>query len=86
MLGVMGHFAPRLNDKVMEKDMSPRLMKDAPKSAFRPNNLCQTQSALQERGSYEGTVFQKSIVQQVKLHPLLTGAILLAGELYLLLC
>jgi short-subunit dehydrogenase len=79
MLGVMGQLAPRLTDKVMEKDMSPRQMKDAPKSAFRPDSLYQTQSTLQERGDYEGTVFEKSLVQQVKLHPLLTGAILLAG-------
>jgi short-subunit dehydrogenase len=79
MLGVMGQLAPRLTDKVMEKDMSKRQLKEEPRPSSRLDGLYQTQSALQERGNYEGVVFERSLLQQAKLHPLVAGVILLAG-------
>jgi short-subunit dehydrogenase len=83
ILGAMGQLAPRLMDKMMEKDMSDRQKKDEPKPSFRPDGLYQSQSALQERGDYEGIVLENSLVQQVKLHPLLAGAALLGGGIAL---
>jgi short-subunit dehydrogenase len=79
LLGVMGQIAPRLMDKIMEKDMSKRQMKDEPKPSSRPDGLYQTQSALQERGDYEGMVLENSLLQKAKLNPVLAGAALLGG-------
>jgi short-subunit dehydrogenase len=83
ILGAMGQIAPRLMDKMMEKDMSDRQKKDEPKPSSRPDGLYQSQSALQERGDYEGLVLENSLIQQVKLHPLLAGAALLGGGIAL---
>jgi hypothetical protein len=83
ILGAMGQLAPRLMDKVMEKDMSKRQLKDVPKPSSRPDGLYQSQSALQERGDYEGMVLENSLLQQAKLHPLLAGAIVLGSGLAL---
>jgi hypothetical protein len=81
ILGVMGQVAPRLMDKVMEKDMSKRQFKQAPKASSRPDSLYETHSALQERGNYEGMVLERSLLQQAKLHPMITTALLLGGIL-----
>lgn len=78
-LGAIGHLAPRLMDKIMEKDMSQRQFKDNPKPSSQADSLYQSHSALQERGDYEGMVLENSLLQQVKLHPVLAGAILLGG-------
>jgi short-subunit dehydrogenase len=83
ILGAMGQIAPRLMDKMMEKDMSERQKKDEPKASSRQDGLYQSQSALQERGDYEGMVLENSLLQQAKLHPLLAGAIVLGGGLAL---
>lgn len=83
ILGVMGQIAPRIMDKVMEKDMSKRQMKDEPKPTSRPDSLYQTQSALEERGAYEGMVLENSLLQKAKLNPLLAGAALLGGGITL---
>jgi short-subunit dehydrogenase len=83
ILSAMGQLAPRLMDKIMEKDMSERQKKDEPKPSSRPDGLYQSQSALQERGDYDGVVLENSLVQQVKLHPLLAGAALLGGGIAL---
>lgn len=82
-LGAMGHIAPRLMDKMMEKDMSDRQKKDQPKPSSRQDGLYQSQSALEERGDYEGMVLENSLLQQAKLHPVLAGAIVLGSGLAL---
>ncbi len=81
MLSVMGQLAPRLTDKVMEKDMSGRQMKNESKARSRPDSLYAPQSALQERGNYQGHVFENSLFQSAKLHPVAAGALLLGGAL-----
>ncbi len=82
MLAAMGQMAPRLTDKVMEWDMSDRQMKDQPNPG-RPDGLYETQSSLQERGDYEGHVFEQSLMQRAKLNPVLAGAALLGGAVAL---
>ncbi|MDO1444834.1 SDR family oxidoreductase [Rhodocytophaga aerolata] len=79
LLGAMGQVAPRLMDKMMEKDMSKRQFKDEPKPSSQPDGLYQTQSALQERGEYEGMVLENSLLQKAKLNPVLAGVALVGG-------
>jgi short-subunit dehydrogenase len=44
-LGAIGHLAPRLMDKIMEKDMSQRQFKDNPKPSSQADSLYQSHSA-----------------------------------------
>lgn len=83
MLAAMGQLAPRLTDKVMEKDMAWRQLKKEPRAGSRADSLYAPQSALQERGNYEGHVFESSMVQKAKLHPIAAGAVLLTGAVAL---
>jgi short-subunit dehydrogenase len=83
LLAAMGQIAPRIMDKVMEKDVSKRQMKDEPTPSSRPDGLYQTQSALQERGNYEGIVLENSLLQKAKLNPVLAGVALVGGGIAL---
>ncbi len=47
--------------------------------ANRPDGLYETNSKLQQRGAKERFVFEGSIYQQAKIHPLITTGILIGG-------
>jgi NADP-dependent 3-hydroxy acid dehydrogenase YdfG len=83
LLSAMGQLAPRLTDIVMEKDMADRQMKDKSKPHSRPDSLYAPHSALQERGNYEGYVFEESLLQRARLNPILAGAAVVGGALAL---
>lgn len=83
MLSLMGEYAPRLTDKVMEHTMISAQQKSEPTNPNRPESLHDTNSDLRERGSYEGFVMEESLLQRARLNPVVTGAILVAGGLAL---
>jgi short-subunit dehydrogenase len=79
MLGAMGQLAPRLTDKIMEKDMAHRQFKQKPEPHKQTDSLYATTSNLVERGDYEGHVFEESLQVRAKMHPIATGAVLLGA-------
>jgi short-subunit dehydrogenase len=78
-LSAMGEYAPRLTDKVMEKTMLGIQRSDEPSDGNPQEGLYDSKDAsLRERGGYEGHVMESSLYTKASLHPMLTGAALLA--------
>lgn len=73
-LSVLGYFAPRLTDVVMEKTMFDQQRTDRPARAPRRNALYEASEDLRERGeaSRERYVLESSTYSGVMRHPLLT--------------
>lgn len=80
MLSMMGEYAPRVTDKVMESTMLDIQKSDRPdedrsrESLYRSND-----GSLNERGGYEGHVSESSLYTTASLHPVLTGTALALG-------
>ncbi|MGI8403166.1 MAG: SDR family oxidoreductase [Thermomicrobiales bacterium] len=73
-LAVMGDFAPRLTDKVMEMIVAGQEKRDRPAGPREENGLDHAAGRLEERGGYEGHTIETSPYTQAKLHPVVTGA------------
>lgn len=73
-LAVMGDFAPRLTDKVMEMIVAGQEKRDRPAGLREENGLDHAAGRLEERGGYEGHTIETSPYTQAKLHPVVTGA------------
>lgn len=79
-ISVLGRYAPRLTDKIMEtlafrQQQSERPPNSEAEAFDRPSER------LEERGGYEGHVARTSLYTQASLHPLLTGAALVGAGL-----
>lgn len=83
-LSLLGDYAPRFMDKVMEAGFIPVQQKDEPRREERPEGLyAPGDEGGRERGGYEGHVAESSLYTKASLHPLLTGAVIFGAGLLL---
>ena len=68
-MSALGYYAPGLMDTVMEKVFAPLQKKDGAPRPLSRNSLDGPAGSLQERGPYDGHVFESSLYTQVVLHP-----------------
>jgi short-subunit dehydrogenase len=79
-MSVMGKFAPRVTDYVMENSMFEMQRSDKKTNGKNVEGLYDTRdSRLKERGGYEGHVAESSMYTKASLHPLTTGAAFAVG-------
>ena len=71
--------APRLFDKMNESMIDSMQNSGEPAHLNRPDGLYETNSNLRERGAEDRFTLEESVYQQAKIHPLITGGILLGG-------
>jgi short-subunit dehydrogenase len=79
MIAASGQFAPRLTDRMMERNLFDMQKKDAPPS--RRDSLFAPSEDLAERGGYDGRVMETSAYTRASLHPWITGALMLGAGL-----
>ncbi len=77
-ISVLGMTFPRLTDFVMERTMSKLQLTDDPAGAIDNHNLNQPYLDGEERGGYPHYVSETSLYTEAVLHPVITGATLLA--------
>ena len=79
---MLGYYAPRLADLLMESLFAKQQQSDRPPTRPRNDNALDRPSGdLQERGDYQGHVSESSLYTTASLHPLLTGAALIGTGL-----
>lgn len=78
-LSVLGNYAPRVTDKVMEWTMFDLQKSDEPARPLEQHSLDKPSGHSGERGHYEGHVAESSLYTKGSLHPLISGGLLLAG-------
>jgi short-subunit dehydrogenase len=78
-LSVLGNYAPRTTDKVMEWTMFDLQQSDQPARARELHSLDKPSGPSGERGHYPGHVAESSLYTKSSLHPMITGGLLLAG-------
>ena len=79
-LSVMGNYAPRLTDQVMEATLMGQTRSGEPAGDNSLEGLYESNdSRLSERGTYEGHVSESSVYTKASLHPVLTGALALGA-------
>jgi short-subunit dehydrogenase len=79
MVSASGTYAPRLTDRMMERNLFDMQQKDAPPS--RRDSLFAPSEDLAERGDYEGHVMESSVYTKASLHPWITGALMIGAGL-----
>ncbi len=78
-LSLLGKFAPRTTDKVMEMTMIDMQKTDKPINGNPKESLYESNDeSLRERGGYAGYVMESSVYTKASLHPVMTGAAVLA--------
>lgn len=83
-IGMLGYYAPRLADLLMETLFARQQQTDRPPTRPRGDNgLDRPSGDLHERGDYQGHVSESSLYTTASLHPLLTGAALVGAGLAL---
>ncbi|MBC7901278.1 MAG: SDR family oxidoreductase [Saprospiraceae bacterium] len=86
---LMGKFAPRTTDMIMEATMIEMQKSDKPENGRSMESLYYSpDGSLTERGGYEGHVAESSLYTKASLHPITTGAAValgIGGLAYLLL-
>lgn len=80
-LSVMGHYAPRMMDKLMESFFISATESGRPARPREQNGLDRPSESLQERGNYEGHVAESSLYTQASLHPVLVSAAVVGAGL-----
>jgi short-subunit dehydrogenase len=78
-LSVLGNYAPRTTDKVMEWAMFDLQQSDQPARDRELHSLDKPSGPSGERGHYPGHVAESSLYTKSSLHPIITGGVLLAG-------
>jgi len=79
-ISLLGKFAPRTTDLVMENTMIEMQKSDRPgKVRSREGLYASRDGRLQERGGYQGHVAESSVYTKASLHPLTTGAAFAVG-------
>ena len=77
---VMGKFAPRTFDKIMESTLMGQTRSSEPAKPHPKESLYESKDAsLNERGTYDGYVAESSVYTQLSRHPKLTAATLALG-------
>ncbi|MCW5799923.1 MAG: SDR family NAD(P)-dependent oxidoreductase [Nitrospira sp.] len=83
-IGMLGYYAPRLADLLMETLFARQQQTNRPPARPRGENALDRPSGnLQERGDYQGHVSESSLYTTASLHPMLTGAALVGAGLAL---
>ena len=82
-ISLLGRFAPRLADKIMERTLIRQQQSNRPAGATRENGLYRSSGELKERGGYAGHVAESSLYTRASLHPVLvlTGSALVGAGL-----
>ena len=80
MISTMGRYAPRLTDKYMESTMFRQQRRDEPDYGRR-EGLYEATEDPRERGDYEGMTRETSLYTKASLHPMFTGALVLAAAM-----
>jgi short-subunit dehydrogenase len=80
-LSVLGKFAPRLSDKVMEAVGFEAQQQDGPAGARVDGGLYEASGTLKERSGDDRVVFESSVYTKASLHPLLTGVLFVGAGL-----
>lgn len=80
------HSAMALNTPLLHEKMNAMMIDSMqnsgePAAANRPDGLYDTNSNLRERGARDRFVLEESLYQRAKIHPLLTGALVVGGSL-----
>lgn len=79
---MLGYYAPRLADLLMESLFARQQQTERPPAGPRKDNgLDRPSGDLQERGDYRGHVAESSLYTTASLHPVLTGVALLGAGL-----
>ena len=78
-LTLLGNYAPRTTDKVMEWAMFDLQQSDKPARPREQHSLDKPSGPSGERGHYDGHVAESSLYTKSSLHPLITGGLILAG-------
>jgi short-subunit dehydrogenase len=76
-ISAMGHYAPRLADKYMESMLFEQQKSDIPEEV-RPDGLYEATEDPRERGRYDGYTQKTSFYTKASMHPMVTGALMLA--------
>lgn len=76
-LSAMGHYAPKVTDKFMEAMLFDQQQRDEPEN-MRSDGLYSATNDPRERGPYSGYVNETSFYTKAAIHPVMTGAVLLA--------
>lgn len=79
LLSVAGGLLPRLTDHLMERLLGPLQTMDQPAGPREQHNLFHPVGGGQQRGGHPNHVARSSLYTQASLHPLASGAILLAA-------
>jgi len=83
-IAMLGYYAPRLADLLMETLFANQQQTDRPPARPRGENaLDRPSDNLRERGDYQGHVSESSLYTTASLHPMLTGAALVGAGLAL---
>jgi len=80
-ISLLGRFAPRMADKIMERTMIKQQQSNRPAGARQENGLYSSSGELKERGGYVGHVAESSLYTRASLHPVLTGSALVGAGL-----
>lgn len=75
MISMLGHWAPRLTDKMMERTMFALQQSDQADHDRQDNGLYSSARGLQERGGWAPYVAESSLYTQASLHPMVTAAV-----------
>lgn len=78
-LSILGNYAPRTTDKVMEWTMFGLQQSDRAAGPREQHSLDKPSGRSAERGHYAGHVAESSLYTKSSLHPVITGGLLLAG-------
>jgi short-subunit dehydrogenase len=78
-ISLMGQYAPRTVDKLMEWLMFDLQETDKPQHNYEHHSLDKPSGPSVERGNYEGHVAESSLYTKASLHPFIAGGVLLAG-------
>ena len=78
-LTLLGNYAPRTTDKVMEWTMFDLQQSERPARPREQHSLDKPSGPSAERGHYDGHVAESSLYTKGSLHPLITGGLILAG-------
>lgn len=76
-IAAMGYYAPRMADLYMEKTQFEQQKRDEPETP-RPDGLYDATHDPRERGPYPGHVMETSYYTKASMHPMMTGALMLA--------
>ena len=85
-ISLLGRFAPRLADKIMEKTLIKQQQSGRPAGAREANGLYRSSGERKERGGYVGHVAESSLYTRASLHPVLTGSALVGAGLAVAAC